>query len=71
MRNVELEHRSLRVTDGQGIHHTVGCGIAAGVPPPASGAHFRPATAMHESVPRCKFLHHWLIKRSYIMFVAA
>ena len=55
MRNVGLEHRSLHVTDGQTIHHSVACGIAAGVAHPATGAQLRPASAMSESVNRCKY----------------
>ena len=43
------------MTDGQTIHHSVACGCAAGVAHPASGAQLRPASAIRESVNRCKY----------------
>ena len=55
MTSVGSEHRSLHVTDGQTIRHSVACGIAAGVAHPATGAQLRPASAMSESVNRCKY----------------
>ena len=63
MRNVGLERSSLHVVDGHTVHHSAPRGIAAGVAHLATGAHWRPASAMNENVPRCKFLHDWLIKR--------
>ena len=43
------------MTDGQTIRQSVACGIAAGVAHPATGAQLRPASAMSESVNRCKY----------------
>ena len=55
MTSVGLEQRCLHVTDGQTIHHSVARGCAAGVPHPATGAQLGPASAMSESVNRCKY----------------